>query len=362
MNQVRDALKPKLKPKIGVIGGGHLGRIHAKLVAANSSCEFVGVADPSAESRQFIESQLKATATSDYRDWSGAIDGAIIAAPTFLHHQIGSWCLSRGIHVLMEKPIASTLEEARELALLAKSNNCTLQVGHVERFNPAWRFASTHFRNDTIRYIEAVREGTYTGRSTDIGIVMDLMIHDIDLILSVVNAPIDSVSAYGWSVLGETEDFATACLSFRNGTMVNLRASRIAQVPKRSMQIYSDLGLTDIDFALNSVSRTSALDDVADGSRRADQLPADLRAKVKDNLFVDWLQRVEHKALPANAIELEQKEFILAIRNGNPVTVTGEHGCQALAVASNILDQIAINRPGRAVIPAAGRFGKTKAA
>ena len=365
MNQDRDALKPKIdasKPKIGVIGGGHLGRIHAKLVAANSSCEFVGVADPSAESRQFIESQLKAIATSDYREWSDTIDGAIIAAPTFLHHQIGSWCLSRGIHVLMEKPIASTLEEASDLSQLAKSNNCTLQVGHVERFNPAWRCASTHIRNDTIRYIEAAREGTYTGRSTDIGIVMDLMIHDIDLILSVVNAPIDSVSAYGWSVLGETEDFATACLSFRNGTMVNLRASRIAQVPKRSMQIYSDKGITDIDFASNSVSRTSALDDVADGSRRADQLPADLRAKVKDNLFVDWLQRVEHKALPANAIELEQKEFILAIRDGNPVTVTGEHGCQALAVASSILDQIAINRPGRDIIPAASRFGRTKAA
>ena len=350
------------KPKIGVIGGGHLGRIHAKLIAANSSCEFVGVADPSSDSRKFVESQLKATAIADYRDWSGAIDGAIIAAPTFLHHQIGSWCLSRGIHVLMEKPIASTLEEASKLVLLAKSSKCTLQVGHVERFNPAWQFASPRFRNNTIRYIEAAREGTYTGRSTDIGIVMDLMIHDIDLILSVVDAPIDSVSAYGWSVLGETEDFATACLRFRNGTIVNLRASRIAPVPKRSMQVYSDDGLTDIDFASNSFSQTSAVEDVADGSRRADQLPADLRAKVKDSLFVDWLQRIEHKAVPANAIELEQKEFVLAIRYGNPVTVTGEHGYHALEVASSILDQIAINRPVRAIIPAACRFGKTKAA
>ncbi len=361
MNQDHNSSKPS-KPKIGVIGGGHLGRIHAKLMTANSSCEFIGVADPSPDSRQFVESQLKATAIADYRDWSGAIEGAIIAAPTFLHHQIGSWCLSRGIHVLMEKPIASTLEEAKQLVLLAKSNNCTLQVGHVERFNPAWQIASTHFRSDTIRYIEAAREGTYTGRSTDIGIVMDLMIHDIDLILSVVNAPIDSVSAYGWSVLGDTEDFATACLNFRNGTIVNLRASRIAPVPKRSMQVYSDDGLTDIDFASNAVSQTSAVDDVADGSRRADQLPADLRAKVKDNLFVDWLQRVEYMAPPANAIELEQKEFVLAIRYGNPVTVTGEHGYQALEVATSILDQIAINRPGRAIIPAASRFGKTKAA
>ena len=364
MNQDRNPSEPsdRSKPKIGVIGGGHLGRIHAKLLAANSSCEFVGVADPSPDSRKFVETQLKTTAIADYRDWSGVFDGAIIAAPTFLHHEIGSWCLSRGIHVLMEKPIASTLEEASQLVLLAKSNHCTLQVGHVERFNPAWQLASTHFRSDTIRYIEAAREGTYTGRSTDIGIVMDLMIHDIDLILSVVNAPIESVSAYGWSVLGETEDFATACLKFRNGTIANLRASRISPLLRRTMQVYTDDGLTDIDFASNSVLQTSALDDVADGSRRADQLPAELRAKVKDNLFVDWLQRIDRKAIPSNAIEWEQKEFILAIQNGNPVSVTGEHGYQALEVASRILDQIAINHPSRAIIPAAGRFGKTKAA
>lgn len=350
------------RPRIGVIGGGHLGRIHAKLIASNSSCELIGVADPSPDSRQFVESELKVAAIADYRDWGGALDGAIIAAPTFLHHQIGSWCLSRDIHVLMEKPIASTHDEASQLVQLAKSKNCTLQVGHVERFNPAWQLASSCFSNDSVRYIEAAREGTYTGRSTDIGIVMDLMIHDIDLILSVVKVPIESVSAYGWNVLGETEDFATACLRFRNGTIANLRASRISPVPKRFMQVYTDDGLTEIDFALCSVSQTSAIDDVANGTRQADQLPADLRSKVKDNLFVDWLQRVEHKAIPANAIELEQKEFIQAIQSFSPVTVTGEQGCQAIEIAARILEQIAINRPGRAIIPAAARFGKTKAA
>lgn len=350
------------KPRIGVIGGGHLGRIHAKLIASNSSCELIGVADPAPDSRQFVESQLKAAAIADYRDWSGAIDGAIIATPTFLHHQIGSWCLSRGIHVLMEKPIASTHDEAGQLVQLAKSNNCTLQVGHVERFNPAWQLASSLFSSDAIRYIEVAREGTYTGRSTDIGIVMDLMIHDIDLILSVVKVPIESVSAYGWNVLGETEDFAAACLCFRNGTIANLRASRISAVPKRFMQVYTDDGLTEIDFASNSVAQTSAVDDVADGTRQADQLPADLRSKVKDNLFVDWLQKVEHKAAPANAIELEQEEFIQAILSFSPVTVTGEQGCQAIEIVAKILGQIEKNRPGRAIIPAAARFGKTKAA
>ena len=350
------------KPRIGVIGAGHLGRIHAKLIATNSSCSFVGVADPSGDSRQIIETQLNVAAIVDYREWLGAIDGAIVAAPTFLHHQIGTWCLTNGIHVLMEKPIASSLKEANQLVQLAQAKNRTLQVGHVERFNPAWQLASSCFSNDTIRYIEAAREGTYTGRSTDIGIVMDLMIHDIDLILSAVNSPVDSISAYGWSVLGENEDFATACLRFRNGAIANLRASRIASVPKRQMQVYADDCLTDIDFATNTVNQTSPVEDVANGSRQADRLPPELRAKVKDSLFVDWLNKVETKAEPSNAIQREQTEFIQAIQFGKSVTVTGEHGYRALEVAARILDQIAINRPGRAIIPAAAQFGQTKAA
>ena len=350
------------KPRIAVIGAGHLGRIHAKLIAANTSCELAAVADPSSESRQYLETQLHAPTLADFRELDGAIDGAIIAAPTFLHHKIGTWCLSHGIHVLVEKPIASTLEEAKELVHLAKANNRTLQVGHVERFNPAWHFASMQLSKNTIRYVEAAREGTYTGRSTDIGIVMDLMIHDIDLILSAVKSPVDLVSAYGWSVLGDNEDFATACLRFRNGTIANLRASRISPVPKRTMQVYADDGLTEIDFASNTVSQTSALDDVANGARQADQLPADQRAKVKDSLFVDWLRKVEHKTAPANAIELEQKEFVHAIQSGIAVTVTGEQGYQALEVAARILEQIAVNRPSRSIIPFADRFAKTKAA
>jgi len=350
------------KPRIGVIGAGHLGRIHAKLIATNPACSFIGVADPSIDSRQFIESQLNVAAIADYREWLGEIDGAIIAAPTFLHHQIGAWCLSNSIHVLMEKPIASSLKEATQLVQLAHAKERTLQVGHVERFNPAWQLALSHFSSDAVRYMEAAREGTYTGRSTDIGIVMDLMIHDIDLILSTVPSPVDSISAYGWSVLGEHEDFATACLRFRNGTLANLRASRIASIPKRQMQVYADDGLTEIDFATNTVNHTSAVDDVANGSRQADRLPPELRAKVKDSLYIDWLNKVETKAEASNAIHREQTEFVDAIRFGTPVTVTGEHGHRALEVAARILEQIAIGRPVRAIIPAAARFGKTKAA
>ena len=350
------------KPRVGVIGGGHLGRIHAKLLSANPQCEFVGVADPSSESRSLVQSQLNTTAIEDYRQWLDAVDGVVVAAPTFLHNQIGVWCLSRGIHVLMEKPIASSLAEASQLVQLAKANSCTLQVGHVERFNPAWQLACSQLHADSVRYIEAAREGVYTGRSTDIGIVLDLMIHDIDLILSLVNSSVDSVSAYGWNAIGETEDFATACLKFRNGAVANLRASRISPTPKRSMQLYTDDGFVEIDFSSSVVSNTCAVEDVANGLRQADMLPPDQRAKVKDSLFVDWLSKVDTKATPVNAIEQEHCEFILAIQSGKKVSVTGEQGYHALEVAARILDQIAMNRPSRSIIPAAARFGKTKAA
>ena len=350
------------RPRIGVIGGGHLGRIHAKLASANLNCEIIGVADPSVDSRRLVESQLNLTTIAGYREWNGAIDGAIIAAPTFLHHEIGAWCLRHGIHVLIEKPIASTLEQTSELVQLAKSHKCTLQVGHVERFNPAWQQASTQWNGQSVRYIEATREGTYTGRSTDIGVVMDLMIHDIDLILSTIESPVEHVHAYGWSVLGAHEDFATASIHFRSGAIARLRASRISPIPKRQMQIYLDDSLFEIDLALGTISRTAPHADVANGIRQADLLSPELRLKVKDSLFTDWLHKVDAKAATRNAIECEQNEFIEAIHSSAPVTVTGEHGYQALALAVQILDQIEMNRPSRDIIPAATRFGQTRAA
>ena len=355
---------PKLtsKPRIGVIGAGHLGRIHAKLLAASPLCAFQGVADPSQDARDQVTSQLNAPAIADYCEWEGLIDGVVIAAPTFLHNQIGVWCLSRGIHVLMEKPIASSLAEAKQLIQIASANGCTLQVGHVERFNPAWQLACSQLDQENVCHIDAVREGVYTGRSTDIGVVLDLMIHDIDLILSFVQSPVDSVSAFGWNVLGEHEDFATACLHFRNGKVANLRASRISAMPKRAMQFYGNDGLFEIDFSTSTVSQTSALDDVADRTRQADRLPFEQRANLKDKLFVDWLQKTECKAAPINAIEQEHVEFISAIEFGTEVTVTGDQGHSALEVASRILDHIADNRPARSIIPAAGRFGNTRAA
>jgi predicted dehydrogenase len=349
-------------PRIAVIGGGHLGRIHAKLAAANSNCELVAVADPSADSRSLVESQLHLKTVSDYRTLKGQVDAAIIVTPTFLHHEVGLWCLNNGIHTFIEKPIASSIREANELVACAAARSLSLQVGHVERFNPAWQSCLPKLQNESIQYIEAAREGTYTGRSTDIGIVMDLMIHDLDLILSAVDSPVDQIHAYGWSVLGEHEDFAVANLRFASGTIAALRASRISPTPKRFMQIYTDLGLVEIDFATSSIRETVPTDEVADRTKQADMLAPNDRAKVKDTLFREWLVQNERKVPACNAIELEQNEFYSSISRKTPVTVTGHSGAKALEVAVQIIDCIELTRPARSIIPSATRFATRKAA
>jgi predicted dehydrogenase len=286
----------------------------------------------------------------------------IVAAPTFLHHEIGMWCLEHGIHVLMEKPIAASHREASELTELAESRSLTLQVGHVERFNPAWTYTAEQVRGHGIRYIEAAREGTYSGRSTDIGIVMDLMIHDLDLIMSAVDSSVESVKAYGWNVLGGHEDFAIATLRFRNGAMAHLRASRISPVARRQMQIFSEHGQWDVDFAAGTVTTTLAREEVASGARKADSLPADLRVQVKDKLFDDWLCKTTVQPAARNAIQCEQFEFFSAVRYATPVTVTGKHGARALEVAAWILDSMEPGQSTPAVIPMQPRIRTTKAA
>ncbi|MCU0721299.1 MAG: Gfo/Idh/MocA family oxidoreductase [Pirellula sp.] len=343
-------------PRVAVVGGGHLGRIHAKLLAANPGCELVCVADPDVNSRQLVSTQLGLATVADYKNLAGLVDGAVIATPTFLHHEVGMWCLNNNIHCLIEKPIATNSSEAKQLVDLANVEGLTLQIGHVERFNPVWTAAKESIDSHSIRYIEATREGCYTGRSTDIGIVLDLMIHDIDLILSIVPSSVERVHAFGWTVLGQHEDMAVAQLVFRNGTMAQLRASRVSESMNRCMQICADTELTKIDFAQGTVTRTRPHDDVLEGKRLADKLPPLERAKVKDVLFSDWLHKTENKPASANAIAMEHDEWLRAIRYGHDVTVPGIMGAQALHTAELIIDALSLGRSNSFVIPAANRF------
>ncbi len=209
---------------VAVIGAGHLGKIHARLLAQVDGARLVAIADPVAESRRQIASETGAADVADYRDLIGHVDAVIVAAPATLHHAIGLELLQRGIHTLMEKPLATTLAAANELVWAADWHGAVLQVGHIERFNPALAQVRPLLREP--RYIRAIREGSYSFRSTDIGAVLDLMIHDIDLALSLVEVPVRDVSAIGFAIMGADEDMAQARIEFATGAVAEFERSR----------------------------------------------------------------------------------------------------------------------------------------
>jgi predicted dehydrogenase len=328
------------KIRIAVIGGGHLGRIHAKLLASREDLELVAVCDPSESARQAIESQLGLPTLADFQILANQIDAAVVVTPTVLHHRIGLWCLEHGIHTLIEKPLAASSEEADDLIHCADQHRRVLQVGHVERFNAVWTAAREAIEPDSILHIDARREGVYTGRSTDIGIVLDLMIHDIDLVLSLVQQPVESVRAMGRSVLGEHEDFAIADFVFRNGTTAHFRASRLSPAPVRTMELHAENCWVSVNFGASTCSVTRPSEAVASREMQADSLPATERLKVKDELFTRWLETTELKPVAVNAMAEEHADFIEAIRNQHTPIVSGRDGARALRIACEIADQI----------------------
>ena len=186
---------------------------------------------------------------ADYHDLFGQIDAAVVATPTRFHHRVSLDLLEHGIHLLIEKPLATTVAEADEVLAAARRNGAMVQVGHIERFNPAWNQAEVTPLLRCPKYIDATRTSGYTFRSTDIGVVLDMMIHDLDLVLHFANSPVRNVQALGISVLGDHEDVAQARLEFANGCVANLSASRVSYQPVRQMQVWSEHGCVTVDFS-----------------------------------------------------------------------------------------------------------------
>ncbi len=324
--------------RLAVIGGGHLGRIHAKLAHAHEQFELVGVADPSPESRGTVEQQLSLPTVADYHDLIGKVDAAIVAAPTVAHYEITSTLLRAGIHTLVEKPLASSADQAQRLVQIARSHARVLQIGHVERFNPTWTVAQPHLGRP--KFIEAVRAGAYSGRSTDIGVVMDLMIHDIDLILSLDRSPVEQVQASGIALLGTHEDMAEARLTFASGCVATLKASRLSTEATRRMQLYTTECYADINFSAAEVQVVKPSHDVLTRAVALDELPIHERMIEKNNIFQTYLLRETLPAPSRNAILDEQNDFALSIQTGCAPSVTGEDGARAVEVAARIIDSL----------------------
>ncbi|TWT67550.1 Gfo/Idh/MocA family protein [Allorhodopirellula solitaria] len=328
--------------RVAVIGGGHLGRIHAKLLAQVDGARLVAICDPDLDAGQTIASarstdDCPVTAYADYRDCVESIDAAIIAAPTHYHAQISTTLLKAGKHLFVEKPLSHDADDARRLAMLASTRRLVLQVGHVERFNPAFT-ALNDFGVD-VKYVEATRASRFPGRCLDVGVVMDLMIHDLDLILSLTNAPVRSIAASGLSVVSDHEDIAEARIEFQCGLVANVKASRISPLPARDMVLYSPAGFAQIDFGKPALTTVRSSDSL---SRREFALDAETENPLKyaDTLFDEHLQCAVEELEPRNAILDELHDFVISVQCGGVPVVDGAAGARAVAVAESVLNVI----------------------
>lgn len=340
------------KLRFGVVGAGHLGTIHTRLLRSIDDVELVGVSDPSPQARRRLADEFQVQTWEDHRPLLSRVDAAIIAAPTRDHYWIGMELAEAGVHLLVEKPITASVSEADALIRAARSRNLVLQVGHVERFNPAFTAAS-HVHKP--RYIEAVRASGYTGRSVDVGVVLDLMIHDIDLVLTLAASELVEVDAIGAAVLGPHEDMAHAHLRFANGCRASLNASRTSYQPQRKMQIYGEQGYAGIDFAAGTAKIIRPSERVQRRQIDVQQLSPDQRRQLQERLFTDLLLTEDLTLEKRNAILDEQHDFVISIRTGQPPQVTGQHGRDALAVAERIVEQIRQSQPsGRRAPPLSG--------
>ena len=326
---------------VAVVGVGHLGKEHARILSSMPGVQLVAVIDPNLAQAEGVATRCNTRALADYRAILGSIEGAVIAAPTCHHHAVARDFLRGGVGLLVEKPLASNPEQARELVEIAKANRATLQVGHIERFNPA--FEELQSRDLAPRYIVCERYSGFSGRSTDVGVVLDLMIHDIDLVLALVRSPVAGVEAMGVSVLGGNEDMVQARVRFENGCVADLTASRVHPEPLRRMRVWGAEGYAGVDFAKRTLSLMQPGDHLRQGRIDMSRLDPATVASLKTELFgrhvhtteVDCSTRHERDQLTR-----ELDDFVGCLRTGSAPRVGGEAGAEALELASRILTSL----------------------
>lgn len=327
------------RTRIAVVGGGHLGQIHARLLKAKPSVELVAVCDPQPLVQQKFIQQFDLRAVSDARKILDEFDAAVVATPTSLHHGIARDLLLAGKHLLIEKPVTNTLAEGLELIELASASGAIVQVGHVERFNPA--IQSALGRIGTPRFIESQRMSGFTFRSTDIGVVQDLMIHDIDLVQWIFNGMPEDIRSVGISVFGQNEDIAQARLQFPCGAVASLTASRCSYQPVRKMNIFGTHGFASVDMTAGKVQVVEVPSWIRGREFDFFSLTAEQQAFIRENLFTEVLGKSELPIEPANAIDLEQQDWLNAIAAGESPAVPLQAGVAAVRTAETIRQQCA---------------------
>jgi predicted dehydrogenase len=313
------------KLKVGVIGVGSLGQHHARVYSELPEVELVGVADSDRDRAGEVAARHGTQVFGDYRELLQKSQAVSVVVPTSLHYQVAKEVIASGNHLLLEKPITSTLEQARELVALAGRRPVTLQVGHIERFNPAVRAAAGHIASP--KFIECTRIAPFVSRGTDVPVVLDLMIHDIDIILSFVRSPLKSVSAIGFCLVSEKEDIANARLEFANGCVANVTASRISAKKERKVRFFQRNAYISVDYMKPEV--------------RVYRLKGQPKGVLDLAKMVDYQEPRIDKQEPLKA---ELAAFVDAVARGSQPPVTGQDGLLALEVAGRILESIARHR------------------
>jgi predicted dehydrogenase len=306
------------KIRAAVVGVGYLGRFHAQKYKMIEGVELVGVCDALASRAQQVAEELGVEAFADYRQLIGKVDAVTVASTTRMHYEISKYFLEHGVHVNVEKPMTVTIAEGEELVRLAEAKNLRLQVGHVERFNSALQAAKAKL--GVPLFIECHRLAPFKPRGVDVDVVLDLMIHDIDVILSLVKSPVKSISAVGTPVLTKVVDIANARIEFESGAVANVTASRVSQNATRKFRVFQREQYLSIDFGSGEVNLTTKT-----GEWKDDQIPLD---------FESWsLEK-------GDALLEETRAFVNAVRTGQTPVVSGQDGLIALNLATRIQKDI----------------------
>lgn len=310
------------KIKVGVIGVGYLGKFHAEKYAAMAEAELVGVTDTNPEQAAAVARKCGTRAFDDFRQLLREVEAVSVVVPTSLHHQVGLACLTAGVDIMVEKPMTTTLAEADELIAVAAAQGRILQVGHLERYNPAV-LAMEQYLTQPL-FIESHRIHSFKPRGTDVDVVLDLMIHDIDIILSIVNSPLATIHTVGVPVVTPFTDIANARLIFENGCTANITVSRISKDNVRRLRIFQPRSYLSVDYAKKELMVIRQKEE-----RTAAGLPQE---EVITSCFVE-----------EDALEAELRDFVANVRQRTTPRVAGQQGRTALAVAQQIMAQIREN-------------------
>jgi predicted dehydrogenase len=331
--------------RTAVIGVGHLGKHHARLLSQLEHSQLVAVVDADPKRAADFAAQYSCEPCTDYRELKGRIDAATVVVPTIHHYSVATWLFENGIHALVEKPICYSVDEARRLVELAAKHKVTLQVGHIERFNPALR--TIRSKIDGVAFIEAHRLSPFPFRSTDIGVIMDVMVHDLDIILSLVgDAKVEEIRATSTPVLSKgREDIANARVLFANGCVANITASRVSTSVSRKMRLFCPDKYVNIDFAAKQAwiyAKTPKLDDPA---FRVDQLDVSGITNLAEFVFRDLIKAeqvtINDEGEPLRA---ELEAFLASVQSGSTPDVTGEDGLKVIQLAHDIMAACQVHR------------------